>query len=107
MKQTMSHTDLTVASDVLAGAAAEAARYAPSILSTQPWRWRVRPGRMELFAEPRRQLGVTDPDGRLLILSCGTALHHACVALAAKGWTARVVRTPSMFTTGPLAVLHG
>lgn len=107
MNPTMSRTDLTVPSDVLASAAAAAARYAPSILNTQPWRWRVRPDRLEVFAEPRRQLSVTDPDGRLLILSCGTLLHHACVALAAQGWTARVVRTPSMSTTGPLAVLHG
>ena len=107
MNPATSHTDPTVPLDVLAGAAAEAARFAPSILNTQPWRWRVRPGRMELFAEPRRQLGVTDPDGRLLILSCGTALHHAGVGLAAQGWTARVVRTPSMSTTAPLAVLRG
>jgi nitroreductase len=107
MNPTMSHTDLTVPSDVLAGAATAAARYAPSILNTQPWRWRVRPDRLELFIEPRRHLPVTDPDGRLLILSCGTLLHHASAALAAQGWSARVVRTPSMSTTGPLAVLHG
>jgi nitroreductase len=106
MNPTTSYTDLTVPPDVLAGAAAEAARYAPSILNTQPWRWRVRPDRLELFAERRRHPGVTDPDGRLLILSCGTVLHHAGVALAVQGWTARVVRTPSMNTTGPLAILH-
>ena len=77
MNPTMSHTDLTVPSDVLAGAATAAARHAPSILNTQPWRWRVSPGRLELFAEPRRHLAVTDPDGRLLLLSCGAVLHHA------------------------------
>jgi nitroreductase len=106
MKSTTSHADLTITSDVLAGVAA-AACCAPSILNTQPWRWRVGPDRLELFAEPRRHLRVTDPDGRLLIISCGAVLHHACVALAAQGWTTRVVRTPGMATTGPLAVLHG
>lgn len=107
MNPTMSRTGLTLLSDVLAGAATAAARYAPSILNTQPWRWRVRPDRLELFAEPRRHLAVTDPDGRLLILSCGAVMHHASVALAAQGWTARAVRTPSMSPTEPLAVLHG
>lgn len=104
MNPTTSHRDLTALTKVLAAAAITAARYAPSILNTQPWRWRVRPDRLELFAEPRRQLGVTDPDGRLLILSCGTVLHHASVTLAAQGWTARIVRTPSTSTTVPLAV---
>ncbi|WP_203789702.1 Acg family FMN-binding oxidoreductase [Paractinoplanes rishiriensis] len=92
---------------MLAGAAATAARFAPSILNTQPWRWRVHPDQLELFAEPRRHLRVTDPDGRLLILSCGTVLHHACLTLAAQGWAAQVIRTPSMSATAPLAVLHG
>lgn len=107
MNPTTSHTELTAPAHVLAAAAAAAASFAPSILNTQPWRWRVARDRLELFAEPRRQLGVTDPDGRLLILSCGTVLHHACVALAAQGWTARVIRTPSMSKSGPLAVFHG
>jgi len=107
MNPTPSRTDLTVQADVLFAAAETAARWAPSVLNTQPWRWRVHPDRLELFAERRRQLGVLDPDARLMILSCGIALHHACVALAAQGWTARVVRTPDPSATGPLAVLDG
>jgi hypothetical protein len=43
---------------------------------------------MELYADRRRQLEVVDPDGRLLLISCGIALHHARTALAAAGWTA-------------------
>jgi hypothetical protein len=78
---------------VLVSAAAAAGR-APSILNTQPWRWRVQSGRMELFAERARQLGVTDADGRLLMISCGAALHHARIALAAAGWSAHVTRMP-------------
>lgn len=107
MTSTTSHTGLTPVTDVLIDAAAAAARYAPSVLNTQPWKWRVRPDRLELFAERSRQLGATDPDGRLLMLSCGTALHHAGVALAAHGWVARTFRSPGITTSGPLAVLDG
>jgi nitroreductase len=75
------------------GAAANAARYAPSIHNTQPWRWTVRPDTLELRADRSRQLGALDPDGHLLLLSCGAALHHAEVALDAEGWRYDVERT--------------
>jgi hypothetical protein len=77
----------------LAGAA-QAAGYAPSIHNTQPWHWRVAGDVLELHAEPARQLTTSDPDGRLMVLSCGAALHHALTALAAEGWTADVDRLP-------------
>jgi hypothetical protein len=44
--------------------------------------------------ERTRQLAVTDPEGRLLTVSCGAALHHARVALAAEAWRATVVELP-------------
>lgn len=78
---------------VLAEAAA-AAGTAPSIHNTQPWRWRVHPDVLELYADRSRQLPHADPDGRLLAVSCGAALHHARVALAAQGWRPDVVRFP-------------
>jgi Nitroreductase family len=68
----------------LAGAVTHALR-APSVHNTQPWRWRIHPGAVELHADPRRQLDATDPDRRDLILSCGAALHHLRVTLAATG----------------------
>ncbi|GAA0578860.1 NAD(P)H nitroreductase [Paractinoplanes ferrugineus] len=82
--------------------AADAARYAPSIHNTQPWKWTVHPDRLELHAVTGRQLAVQDPDGHMLLLSCGAALHHARVALAAAGWQVRVERPAG----DPLAVLH-
>jgi nitroreductase len=91
----------STASGALA-AAADAARFAPSIHNTQPWRWIVRGDRLELHAVPDRQLREQDPDGRLMVLSCGTALHHALVALAAEGWTYAVERSGGQ----PLAVIH-
>jgi nitroreductase len=75
-------------------AAARAAGHAPSIHNTQPWRWRVDGSVLDLFADRSRQLPVSDPEARLLVLSCGTALHHAVVALAAEGWRAEVERLP-------------
>ncbi|WP_432839543.1 Acg family FMN-binding oxidoreductase [Dactylosporangium sp. CA-092794] len=87
--------------DALA-AAADAARLAPSVHNTQPWRWVVHGDRMELFAVPDRQLREQDPDGRLMVLSCGAALHHALVGLAAEGWTGRVERPAAE----PLAVVY-
>jgi hypothetical protein len=74
--------------------AAEASRHAPSVFNTQPWQWRIAGDTMELHADPDRQLAAADPDGRLLLLSCGTALHHARTALAAAGWTSTVDRLP-------------
>ncbi|MEV6303936.1 nitroreductase [Actinoplanes sp. NPDC051861] len=82
--------------------AADAARFAPSIHNTQPWRWVVRDGRLELHGVAERQLTAQDPDGRMLLLSCGTALHHAQVALTAEGWRFEVERPAAE----PLAVLR-
>jgi hypothetical protein len=74
--------------------AAMAAGFAPSVHNTQPWRWRMRPDGLDLRAARERQLQVADPEGRLLIISCGAALHHAQVALAAEGREAIVDRMP-------------
>ena len=75
-------------------AAARASLLAPSVFNTQPWRWRIVGDTMQLYADPNRQLQVTDPDGRLMLLSCGAALHHARTALAAAGFAATVERLP-------------
>ncbi|HWS34145.1 MAG TPA: nitroreductase [Actinoplanes sp.] len=62
----------------------------------------VRDGRLELFGVAERQLREQDPTGRMLLLSCGTALHHATVALEAEGWRHEVERPAG----DPLAVLR-
>jgi nitroreductase len=72
--------------------AADAALAAPSIHNTQPWRWLVHDDMLQLYAQRERQLHELDPDGHMLLISCGTALHHACVALAAEGWDYEVER---------------
>jgi len=79
---------------------------APSIHNTQPWRWRVGPTSLDLFCEPDLQLHNTDPDGRELILSCGVALNHCVVALAAMGWQAKVNRLPDPQDPNHLATIE-
>jgi nitroreductase len=74
--------------------AATAAGYAPSIHNTQPWKWRVEGNQLDLYVDSSRQLSVSDPGGRLLVVSAGAALHHARLAIAAEGWASHVDRTP-------------
>ncbi|MGY1633491.1 Acg family FMN-binding oxidoreductase [Geodermatophilus sp. SYSU D01186] len=83
------HLDRTTASAVVA-----LANRAPSVHNSQPWRWRIGPSSIHLFADPARALPATDPEGRDLRISCGAALHHLRVALLAAGLGARVHRLP-------------
>ncbi|NMO57274.1 nitroreductase [Actinoplanes sp. TBRC 11911] len=76
------------------GQAAIVAGRAPSLHNSQPWHWTVGKDSLELRLDPRRVLRATDPQARLAILSCGAALHHARLQLAADGWSADVIRTP-------------
>lgn len=90
--------------------ALQLATRAPSVHNSQPWRWRVQTAtqqpRLELFAEPDLHLRRVDPDGRGLILSCGAALHHCVVALAALGWRAKVHRLPDPARPDHLATIE-
>lgn len=71
-----------------------AASRAPSVHNTQPWRFEVDGGVLDLWADRSRQLPVLDPDGRQLHLSCGAALQHAKVGARALGVQARVQLLP-------------
>ena len=75
-------------------AAIALANRAPSVHNSQPWRWRVGPSSVHLFADPERALPATDPEGRDLRISCGAALHHLRVALLASGAATTVHRLP-------------
>jgi nitroreductase len=85
--------------------AIEDALRAPSVYNTQPWRWRTRPGAVELHADWDRHLVAADPDRRDLLLSCGAGLHHLQVALAARDIGVDVVRLPDPENSGHLATV--
>jgi hypothetical protein len=84
--------------------AALAAMDAPSVLDTRPWRWRIDGDRAELRADRARWL-PEDPDGRLVTLSGGAALHHATVALAGDGAGVEVRRLPDAAEPDLLALV--
>ncbi|MFG1607966.1 nitroreductase [Actinoplanes sp. NPDC049265] len=71
-----------------------AAGRAPSAYNAQPWRWRVTGGQVDLYADHDRMSRFADPEGRLTVISCGAALHHARLTLAARGWRVTVTRLP-------------
>jgi hypothetical protein len=86
--------------------AVQIARAAPSIFHTRPWRWHAEGPAMWLRADRSRQLYINDPDGRLLVVSCGATLHHACLALAVMGHALRVDRLPDPADPDLLAVVR-
>ncbi len=99
---------VTTRTGTIAAALARAAAMAgnaPSVHNTQPWRWTILADSMELSAVRDRQLGAADPEGRLLMISCGAALHHARAALDAIGWDHTAARSPDPRRPDLLAVL--
>ncbi|MFP5219033.1 MAG: Acg family FMN-binding oxidoreductase [Actinomycetes bacterium] len=79
---------------------------APSVHNTQPWRFRVRSGALQLRADRSRHLTATDPDGRELLLSCGAALLGARLAMQHRGHAPAVRRLPDPADPDLLAELH-
>ena len=76
--------------------AVEAATLAPSMHNSQPWRFRLTDGCLEVFGDPSRQLPVADPQGWALHLACGAAAANAALALAAGGQVTRAELAPQL-----------
>lgn len=93
---------MSIDRDILTAAAQHALR-APSALNTQPWKWHVDNEALQLFADRERQLTVIDPRGKLVLLACGIALHHARISIAAAGYTPVVEQKVVSFASNPLA----
>lgn len=85
--------------------AAVRATLAPSLCNTQPWRLRLRAGRLDVLADRERQLVVLDPVGRQLAIACGCALLNARASLAADGLAVDVQRLPDPTQPELLAAL--
>lgn len=71
---------------------ATAAR-APSILNTQPWRFKVDRYSIELYSDLGRKLRA-DPIGREMVISCGAALFGLRLALRSLGYLPAVELLP-------------
>ncbi|WP_071286103.1 Acg family FMN-binding oxidoreductase [Mycolicibacterium llatzerense] len=67
---------------------------APSFHNSQPWKWVLESATLKLFLDTD-WLVTTDNSGRQALLSCGAALDHLRVAMAAAGWTTLVDRFPN------------
>lgn len=67
---------------------------APSYHNSQPWRWVVEGGELHLFVDADRVV-ATDHGGRQALISCGAALDHLRVAMAAAGHEAHVDYYPN------------
>ncbi len=86
-------------------AMAEAARLAPSVHNTQPWRLLSRPDGLVVAVDEARALPALDPTGRLRTISCGAAVANAAVASRALGFSTRVQLLPDGPRGGAVARL--
>jgi nitroreductase len=75
--------------------AVELACRAPSLHNSQPWQWVAASTSVDLFVDPDRTVTSTDRSGREAIISCGAALDHFRVAMAAVGWDTNVEQFPN------------
>lgn len=98
-------TQLTADSNVIT-AAVELACHAPSLHNSQPWHWVVNETSVDLFLDPRRTVTSTDKSGREAIISCGAALDHFRVAMAASGWITNVDQFPNPNNLNHLASIN-
>jgi hypothetical protein len=76
---------------------------APSIMNSQPWRFRAQRNVLDLYADRERILPAIDQNRRALYLSCGAALFNLRLAIAAKGRAADVRLLP---TNDPLLLVR-
>jgi nitroreductase len=85
---------MTADTEVIA-AAVELACRAPSLHNSQPWHWVAGGSSVDLFLDPHRTVTSADRSGREAMISCGAALDHFRVAMAAVGWNTKVDEFPN------------
>jgi nitroreductase len=71
-----------------------AAILAASPHNTQPWRFRIRSGGIDLLSDPGRNIGSIDPFRREMHIGLGCALENLLQAAAAKGMDAKLTLFP-------------
>lgn len=80
-----------------------AAILASSAHNTQPWRFCLGPGRIDLFADLNRNLGTFDLLRRELYISLGCALENLLLAAEANGFTSSLAVVPDPADTAHAA----
>jgi nitroreductase len=86
-------------------AAVGAALRAPSLHNSQPWRFRVRAGAIEVWLDRDRHLPAADPRGWAGRVATGAAVLNLRLALAWQGWEAQVRLLPDPADPDLLAVV--
>jgi hypothetical protein len=76
---------------------------APSLLNTQPWRFHVHAGGVDVFTDPQRRLDAIDPRGREMVLSVAAAIFNLRVGVLALGRQPLVAAIPDPAQTNLLA----
>ncbi|MUL47141.1 NAD(P)H nitroreductase [Mycobacterium sp. CBMA293] len=75
---------------------------APSYCNSQPWSWVIERSQLQLFIAPAR-VPPADHAGHQSLISCGAALDHLRVAMAARRYECRVGYFPSTTSLAYLA----
>lgn len=78
---------------------------APSILNSQPWKFRVTRYTIELHADPARRLRA-DPAGREMLMSCGAALFGLRLGVRSIGYQPVTALLPDPARPGMLATVR-
>jgi hypothetical protein len=87
--------------------AAVRATLAPSVHNTQPWRFHLRDGQLDVYVDRRRQLSVLDATSRQMIVSVGCAVMNARASAAGEGVGLDVRRFPDSQRPDLMASLVG
>lgn len=88
------------------GQVGEAARWAPSIHNSQPWRLRRLVDGIGIVDDITRSVPVIDPSGRDRTISCGSALYNAAVALRALGYATQSTLMPDPADPALIGTVH-
>jgi len=84
----------------------EAARWAPSIHNSQPWRLRRLADGLGILDDISRSVPVIDPSGRDRTISCGAALYNASIALRSLGYATHSTLMPDPAEPGLIGTVH-
>ena len=67
---------------------------APSSHNTQPWRFQIENNRIDVLADPKRRLLVSDRNDRQLFISLGCAIENILTAAYCYGYGSEVIYFP-------------